>query len=134
MLGGITMGNKQKWILFTFLGFFIMIAPVLIYNAVNWEMFTNISTTKLSFSFILGATAVVLSVLTKLKKPTWVWLIVIGAIMIVLGNIGLQLGWSILMIGASLCLDTMLLKPLATKYKTAYLKEKGETVVYNKEV
>lgn len=126
--------NKKLWILFTFLGFFVMIAPVLIYNAVNWEMFTNISTTKLSFSFVLGATAIVLSVLTKLKKPTWVWLVVIGAIMIVMANIGMQLGCSLVIIGAAMCLDSLLLKPLATKYKLAYLKECGETVIYSKEV
>lgn len=126
--------SMGKYTLLTILGYLTLILPVLIYNAIEWEAFKEISAYKLSFTFVVAACAVMVAVMTKMKHKGWLLFIITGLLLVVLGELGTQLGWSILIIGGSLIIETFAIRPFALKYKILWYKEQGRDVTFTKTI
>lgn len=128
------MDNRKKYILFSILGFIVMIVPVLIYNLCNWNAFVDITATKFTFTFLIALSMLGLAALTKTKKKTFVWLMVIGVMLAIFGTAGVQIGCSLLIIGSSMIIDQFVLNKLALKYKEAWYNESGRTITYTRNI
>lgn len=126
---------KRKYILLIIIGYLVMLIPVVVYNAVNWKAFENVTVMKFTFSFLIGISMALLAILMKTKKDKRIntsgaWLLAIGAILTIMSEIALQVGVSMLLIGGGLILDMLLFHPLAMKYREIALKGQGEQVVH----
>lgn len=126
--------SKRQYIMWTVIGFLVIIVPVAIYNIVHYKAFENISATKLTFSFLITLGMIGLAALTKMKKKTGVWVFVIGVILAILGEISEQIGYSLLMIGGSMLLDQFIFSKIAKIYKVRWYNETGRQVTYTSSV
>lgn len=129
--------SKRLYVFFIILGYIVVAVPVIIYNAVNYKAFQNITTTKWTFSFMVAICMFLTAMFAKTKKDkntstSGPWLLAIGAILAITGEMATQIGFSMLFIGGGLLLDTFLFHPIAMKFKEGYLKASGEEVVHVK--
>lgn len=129
--------SKGLYVFFIILGYIVVAVPAIIYNAVNYEAFQNITTTKWTFSFMVAICMFLIAMFAKTKKDTNMstsgpWLLAIGAILAIMGEIATQIGFSMLFIGGGLLLDALLFHPIAMRFKERYLEASGEKVVHVK--
>lgn len=126
--------NKARYIIFWLIGAAFVVVPVLTYNAVNYDIFTQMSAMKLTFSAMLGFALIGIALLTKIKSKTGIYVIFIGALLVVMGEAAVQIGWSLLLIGGGILFDRMIWSKLALNYKVKWYVETGRKVVYTQSV
>lgn len=129
--------SKRLYVFFIILGYIVVAVPAIIYNAVNYKAFQNITTTKWTFSFMVAICMFLIAVFAKTKgdknrSTSGPWLLAIGAILAITGEIATQIGFSMLFIGGGLLLDALLFHPIAMRFKEGYLEASGEKVVHVK--
>ena len=76
---------KKIYISMVVLGYIVMVVPVLVYNAVNYQIFEQVSATKLTFTVLIAFTMIAIALLTKMKQKTGWYMLLAG---IVLASIG----------------------------------------------
>ena len=132
------MGANKKarniYIWMTILGWVVMVVPVLVYNAVNYKIFTEVSAIKLTFTFLIAMTMIAIALLVKMKQKAGWYMLLVGIVLSIMGEASVQIGWSLLMIGGSMTIDNLLLKRIALHYKEVWYESIGRRVVHTREL
>jgi hypothetical protein len=111
-----------------------MTVPVAIFNIVNFKVLETISATKFTFTFLIALSLVGLGALTKTKKRSYVWTLVIGVMLTILGEAATQIGYSLLIIGGCMLVDNFIITPIAKIYKVRWYNELGRTITYTQSI
>ena len=123
---------KKIYISMVVLGYIVMVVPVLVYNAVNYQIFEQVSATKLTFTFLIAFTMIAIALLTKMKQKTGWYMLLAGIVLAVIGEASTQIGYSLLMIGGSMTLDNLVLKKIALHFKEVWYESIGKPVIHTR--
>lgn len=123
---------KKIYISMVVLGYILMLVPVITYNAVNYHIFEQVSATKITFTFLIAMTMIAIALLTKMKQRAGWYMLLIGIILAVIGEVSTQIGYSLLMIGGSMTLDNLVLKKIALHFKEVWYESIGKQVVHTR--
>lgn len=123
---------KKIYISMVVLGYIVMVVPVLVYNAVNYQIFEQVSAVKMTFTFLIAMTMIAIALLTKMKQRAGWYMLLIGIILAVMGEASTQIGYSLLMIGGSMTLDNLVLKKIALYYKEVWYESIGKQVIHTR--
>lgn len=126
--------SKKLWFLTNAISWVLLLVPVIIYNAINHDAFKHISVTKYTFTFLVALSMIGLAALVKMKDKTSIWLVAIGCVLAIMGDMAIQIGWSLLMIGGSMLVDVIILNPLRLKFKEEYYVATGKSITYTREI
>lgn len=126
--------NKIRYMTFIVLGYCTMILPVLIFNCVNYQILTKISGVRLAFSTMIGFSMLGVAILTKMKSRGGWFTLLIGILLVIMGEASTQIGYSLLFIGGGIVVDMILWKPLALHYKGVWYAETGRTITYTRSI
>lgn len=123
---------KKIYISMVVLGYIVMVVPVLVYNAVNYQIFEQVSATKLTFTFLIALSMIAIALLTKMKQRTGWYMLLAGIVLAVIGEASTQIGYSLLMIGGSMTLDNLVLKKIALHFKEIWYESIGKQVIHTR--
>ena len=123
---------KKIYISMVVLGYILMLVPVITYNAVNYNIFEQVSATKMTFTFLIAMTMIAIALLTKMKQRAWWYMLLIGIILAIIGEASTQIGYSLLMIGGSMTLDNLVLKKIALHFKEVWYESIGKQVIHTR--
>ena len=123
---------KKIYISMVVLGYIVMVVPVLVYNAVNYQIFEQFSATKLTFTSLIALSMIAIALLTKMKQKTGWYMLLAGIVLTIIGEASTQIGYSLLMIGGSMTLDNLVLKKIALHFKEVWYESIGKQVIHTR--
>lgn len=123
---------KRLYISMVVLGYIVMVVPVLVYNAVNYQIFEQVSGTKLTFTCLIALSMIAIALLTKMKQKTGWYMLLAGIVLAIIGEASTQIGYSLLMIGGSMTLDNLVLKKIALHFKEVWYESIGKQVIHTR--
>lgn len=121
--------NRNLYIFFKALSFLLVVAPVIIFNAFNYQIFTETNALPLTVAGLVTVSTVCFSVMLKLKNKVSIFLVLTGTMLILLSEIAFQLGVSMLLVAGANLIDKLLLKRIYLKYKERWYNDTGRQVV-----
>lgn len=123
---------KKIYISMVVLGYIVMVVPVLVYNTVNYQIFEQVSATKLTFTCLIALSMIAIALLTKMKQRTGWYMLLAGIVLAIIGEASTQIGYSLLMIGGSMTLDNLVLKKIALHFKEVWYESIGKQVIHTR--
>lgn len=124
--------NKKIWIWVELISWLVTIIPILIYNAVNFEMYAVVDGVKLTITALIALGFVGFSSLVKLKNKSGAFTLLGAIIILMLQEIFYLIGMNMLIISIILISQQAIFKPLSLKYKEAYYNDTGRKVTYTR--
>lgn len=124
---------KRKMIIFSFMSWVTMLLPVTLFNALNADAFYEISVLQFTFTFLLAGSMIGIAALTKLDASI-IWVLVIGMLLAIMGEVAVQVGWSLVMIGLAMVIDKAIWSKLVKHYKGVYYEGTGRQITYTRSV
>lgn len=128
------MANKKRYIVVTVFAWLTLLVPIIVYNALNYDVFTQVNGMKLTTSGLILAGFLGFAALTKLKNKSGAFTILAAVLMLVLQELFVQIAWNLLIIGINLVLQQIVFKPLQILFKERWYNETGRTVTYTRTI
>ena len=125
---------KKIYISMVDLDYILMLVPVIRYNAVNYHIFEQVSATKMTFTSLIALSMIAIALLTKMKQKAGWYMLLIGIVLAIIGEVSTQIGYSLLMIGGSMTLDNLVLKKIALHFKEVWYESIGKQEIHTRSI
>lgn len=101
----------------------LLLAPVIIYNALNFSSFYKVDALRITIAGLIAISVICIALMVKFKQKLSIFFILTGGLLILLNEIALQLGVSLILIAAGRLTDTLVLSTIKQRLEEKWCND-----------
>lgn len=101
----------------------LLLAPVIIYNALNFSSFYKVDAIRVTIAGLIAISVVCIALMVKFKQKLSIFFILTGGLLILLNEIALQLGVSLILIAAGRLTDKLILSTIQQRLEEKWCND-----------